>query len=111
MFAPSPGLRTFLIVVLSIAVVLMGLMSLWGIVSVTGGYNDRSNVLFWSVFVGLFILSASALVGVLRRSWWGRWVALAAGIALTFTCLLSVLGIPIIVAAARAPLRKPAPAI
>jgi hypothetical protein len=107
MFAPSPGLRVFLIVMLSIAVVLNGLMSLWGTVTVTGGYNDSGSILFWSIFVALFVLSATGLLGVLRRSRWGRWAALAAGIALTFTCLEAVLGIPIIVAAARAPLRKP----
>jgi len=53
------------------------------------------------------VLAVVALVGVGRRSSWARWVALAAGVAASMTCLGLVIGIPIIVAAARAPI-KPA---
>ena len=43
-----------------------------------------------------------------RRQRRARWVALADGIVISLTCLGLVLGIPIIVAAARAPLGRPA---
>jgi hypothetical protein len=99
-------LRVFLIVMLAVATLLTGLMGLWGAVSVTGGYHD--GIFLWLLFVALFVLSLVALIGVLRRSAWGRWVALAAGIAVCITCLGALIGIPIVVAAARAPLGKPA---
>jgi drug/metabolite transporter (DMT)-like permease len=98
----------FLIVMLSLAAVLSGLMSLFGTIAVTGGDTGAVSVSFWLLFIALFILSCGALVGVVRRSTWGRWVALAAGIAVCFTILGSVIGIPIIVAAARARTVTPA---
>ena len=108
---PSPGLRPFLIVVLVIDAVLFGLLSLFGTIGeyqlISEGQGDVSGVVLWLVFVIPFVLAVVALVAVLRRTSWARWVALAAGIAVTLTCLGSVVGIPIIVAASRAPLRRP----
>ena len=107
---PSPGLRPFLIVVLVIDAVLFGLLSLFGTIGeyqlISEGQGDVSGVVLWLVFVVPFVLAVVALVAVLRRTAWARWVALAAGIAVTLTCLGSVVGIPIIVAASRAPLRR-----
>ena len=102
-----PRLPVFLIVMLCIAAVLSGLMSLVGTIAVTGGDTGAVSMSFWLLFIALFILSSGALVGVVRRSTWGRWVALAAGIAVCFTILGSVIGIPIVVAAARARIGNP----
>ena len=104
---PSPGLRPFLIVFLVIQSVLFGLFTLAGVAAVVGGPTDAGSLVFLFVGAVLFALPAVALVGVFLRSAWARWVALASGIAVTLTCLGSVVGIPIIIAAARAPLGKP----
>ena len=107
---PSPGLRPFLIVTLAIDVVLFGLLSLFGTIGeyqlISEGQGDVGGLVLWLVFVIPFALAAVALVAVVMRTSWARWVALAAGIAVSLTCLGSVIGIPIIVAASRAPLRK-----
>lgn len=112
-WAPSPGLRTFLLVFLGIDAGLTGLMALFGtlgeIQNISQGEATASGIIFWLVFVALFGLAIVAIVGVARRSPWARWIALADGIVISLTCLGLVLGIPIIVAAARAPLGKPSP--
>ena len=105
---PSPGLRTFLIVVLAIDVAVTGLMSLFGVLGVAGGADEPSGAILLAVFLVLLALAVPALIGVIVRAAWARWVALAAGIAVCLTCLGLIIGIPIIVAAARAPLAKPA---
>src|SRR6059058_2498020 len=69
--------------------------------------RQRHHWLSAAVFLALFGLAILAIVGVARRSPWARWVALADGIVISVTCLGLVLGIPI-VAAARAPLGRPA---
>jgi len=110
-FAPSPGLRPFLMVALAIDSALTGLLALFGTIgeyqNFSDGQRDVGGVVLWLVFVVLFVLAVVALVGVGRRSSWARWVALAAGVAASLTCLGLVIGIPIIIAAARAPI-KPA---
>ena len=63
-----------------------------------------------AVFGLLFALSLAATIGVVRRSSWARWLAIATGIAVSLTCLGLVLGIPLLIAASRAPLRKEQPA-
>lgn len=112
-WAPSPGLRTFLLVFLGIDAGLTGLMALFGtlgeIQNISQGEATASGIIFWLVFVALFGLAIVAIVGVARRSPWARWIALADGIVISLTCLGLVLGIPIIVSAARAPLGKPSP--
>ncbi|TMG14229.1 MAG: hypothetical protein E6I06_01510 [Chloroflexi bacterium] len=115
-WAPSPGLRTFLLVFLGLDAGLTGLLSLFGTLGEIqnisqGATQDPSfatGIIFWLVFLALFGLAILAIVGVARRSPWARWVALADGIVISLTCLGLVLGIPIIVAAARAPLGRPA---
>jgi hypothetical protein len=104
---PSPGLRTFLIVFLAIDIAVTGLFSLFGLLAVAGGTDEPSGAIFWAVFLILLTLAVVGLVGVVARAVWARWVALAAGIAVSLTCLGLAIGIPIIVAAARAPLGKP----
>lgn len=105
---PSPGLRTFLIIVLTIDVAITGFMTLFGVLGIAGGADEPGGAILLSIFAVLLALAVIALVGVVIRSVWARWVALAAGIAVSLTCLGSIVGIPIIVAASRAPLGKPA---
>jgi hypothetical protein len=115
-WAPSPGLRTFLLVCLGLDAGLTGLLSVFGTLGevqnlsqgATQDPNFATGIIFWLVLVALFGLAILAIVGVARRSPWARWVALADGIVISLTCLGLVLGIPIIIAAARAPLGKPA---
>lgn len=103
-WAPSPGLRPFLVVVLVIDAVLTGLVTLGGTLAVIQGPDDSGTITLWLVFMALFALPVAALVGVILRTRWARWLALAAGVAISLTCVGLVVGIPIIVAAARAPL-------
>jgi hypothetical protein len=105
---PSPGLRTFLIVVLAIDVAVTGFMTIFGVLGVAGGADEPGGAILLSIFAVLVALAVVALVGVVMRAVWARWVALVAGIAVSLTCLGSIVGIPIIVAAARAPIREPA---
>lgn len=104
---PSPGLRLFLIVFLVLQALVFGLLTIAGIAAITSGSSDSGSIVFWVVVAALFVLPVAALVGVVMRASWARWVALASGIAVSLTCLGSVFGIPIIVAASRAPLGKP----
>jgi hypothetical protein len=118
--APSPGLRAFLLVVLVAASVIWGLFTVFGILGVSQNamqsstfssaqWNDfYGGLVFFGIIALLFAISLLATVGVFARASWARWAAIAAGIASCLTCLGLVLGIPILVAAARAPLaRKP----
>jgi len=115
--APSPGLRPFLIVMLVVGDVVSGLLALAGMLAgldylgVAGetGPVDPGAVALIFFFFGLFGLMLAATIGVVRRTPWGRWVAIAAGVAMCLTCLGSVIGIPIMVSAIRAPMAKPAP--
>lgn len=100
--APLPGLPIFLIVLLAIAAVITGLLTVFGTVGVAGGTINSGDVTLAAAFAVLFAASVVALVGVVTRAPWSRWAAILAGVAFTMTCLGSVLGIPIIVAAARA---------
>jgi hypothetical protein len=110
---PSPGLRPFLIVFLAIDAVLFGLLTIFGALGVSQNYStgqaDAGQLALLAAFGVPFVLAVVALVGVVRRTAWARWVALAAGIGVSLTCLGSVIGIPIIVAATRAPIRRTAP--
>jgi hypothetical protein len=107
---PSPGLRIFLIVVLVIATYLTGGFALFGLLGVAGGAHQSSDLLFFGAIVVLFAITAAALVGVAMQARWSRWAAIAAGIALSLTCLGLILGLPILIAASRAPdLRRQLP--
>ena len=114
---PSPGLRPFLLVVLVIADVVTGFFALFGLLALAQylgllGFTQESagagpgEYALIALFVLLFALTLSATIGVVRRSAWARVLALVAGVVLSFTCLGLVLGIPILVSAARAPLKR-----
>jgi hypothetical protein len=100
---PSPGLRIVLLTALAIAMLLTGLFSMFGVLGVAGGARSSGEIGLMAFFVVLFAVSTLALVGVAIRAAWSRWAAIAAGIAVSLTCLGLVLGIPIIITAARAP--------
>ena len=103
---PSPSLRIFLLVVLGIAGLITGLFSVFGILGVSSGADSPEDIFLLALFVILFAVSLLALVGVAIRAPWSRPVAIIAGIAVSLTCLGLVLGIPILIAAARADLRR-----
>lgn len=116
---PSPGLRPFLIVVLVVADVVTGLFAIFGLPALADYLGlagtdhtpgDAASYTLIAIFVVLFAVMLAATIGVVRRSGWARIVTFIAGGALTLTCLGSVLGIPIIVAAIRAPMKRPQPA-
>jgi hypothetical protein len=116
--APSPGLRPFLIVFLIISDVLTGLLAIAGLLALldylgvvpsSGPAADAADYSLIGFFFVLFALTLASTIGVVRRSRWARAVTIAAGLALCLTCLGVVLGIPIIVAGARAPMTKTAP--
>lgn len=107
--APAPGLRIFLLVVLIVTAVLTGLFTLVGVLGTIGAPTDTSGDAVLLVIALLFALSLAATIGVARRSRWARIAAIVTGVAVSLTCLGAVLGIPILVAAARAPLARSAP--
>ncbi len=112
---PSPGLRSFLLVMLLIASLIWGLLTVFGILGESQNFNGaqwndfHSGLVFFGIIAVLFLISLIATIGVFARTSWARWAAIAAGIASCLTCLGLVIGIPILVAAARAPglARKP----
>jgi hypothetical protein len=106
---PSPGLRIFLLLVLGIAGFLTGGLSLFGVLGVGGGANSSGDIVFFGAIVLLFALVLLALAGVAIRARWARLAAIIAGIAISLTCVGLILGIPILVAAARAPDLSPSP--
>ncbi len=116
--AASPGLRPFLIVMLAIGDVVSSLLALAGLLAgldylgVFGNHDpaDPGAVALIVFFVVLDALMLAATVGVVRRTAWARWVAIAAGLVMCLTCLGCVIGIPIMVSAIRAPITRPAPA-
>ncbi|MDQ6720635.1 MAG: hypothetical protein M3003_07560 [Candidatus Dormibacteraeota bacterium] len=100
---PSPGLRIFLLLVLGIAGFLTGGLTLFGVLGVAGGANSSGDIVFFGAIVLLFAIVLLALVGVAIRARWARLAAIIAGIAISLTCIGLILGIPILIAAARAP--------
>jgi uncharacterized membrane protein len=106
LFKPSPGLRTFLLVLLGVVALVTGLFSAFGLAAVRGGDNGGDSVLLLALFALLFGLCALAFVGVVIRATWSRSVAIITGVAISLTCIGLVLGIPILIAASRADLRK-----
>ena len=60
-----------------------------------------------AVFELLFLITLAATIGVALRTAWARVMAIVAGVAISLTCLGMVLGIPILIAASRAPIRRP----
>jgi hypothetical protein len=107
---PTPGLRIVLIVALSIAALMTGFLSFGGAVGVSSGASTPGDIGFLVVVLIMFAVTLLALVGSLIRARWARWAAIVAGIAITLTCIGALVGIPILVTAARAPdlTKKPA---
>jgi hypothetical protein len=107
--SPSPGLRLFLLVMLVIASVIWGLLTVFGILGESQNFSSAqkndfySGLVFFGIIAVLFLVSLTATIGVFARTSWARWAAIAAGIASSLTCLGLIIGIPILVAAARAP--------
>jgi MFS-type transporter involved in bile tolerance (Atg22 family) len=99
----------FLLVVLIVTAVITGLFTLFGLFGVAGGATETASIVLLLVFVVLFALSVAATIGVAMRSRWARIVVIATGVAVSLTCLGLVLGIPILVASARAPLTRSSP--
>jgi uncharacterized protein (DUF697 family) len=83
---PSPGLRIVLIVSLSLAALITGLLSLvaiFGTVSDSNsGISISGEIVFLVISLILLVVTVVALVGSVIRARWSRWVAIAAGIAL-----------------------------
>src|SRR5258708_4269849 len=118
LLAPSPGLRAFLLVVLVIASVIWGLLTVFGILGESqnfssGQWNDfHSGLVFFGIIAVLFLISLIATVGVFARTSWARWAAIPAGLAVCFAGLGLILRIPIPLAAApppRLPTNPPTP--
>jgi hypothetical protein len=89
---------------------LFGLAALADYLGVIGSDQtpgDPGAFVLIGVFVALFGLMVAATVGVARRTRWARVMAIVAGAAISLTCLGLVLGIPILIAASRAPIRPP----
>ena len=107
---PSPGLRIVLIVALSLSALMTGLLSFGGVVGVGSGASSSGDIVFLVVVLAMFAVTVLALVGSVIRARWARWASIVAGIAITLTCIGALVGIPILVTAARAPdlTKKPA---
>jgi len=100
---PSPGLRIVLLVALIIESLLFAVVAFAGVASVAGGETGAGNVALVAVVVLIFVLAVAATIGVAIRAPWSRVVAILAGIGISVTCVGLVIGIPILITAARAP--------
>ena len=100
---PSPGLRIVLLIALVFESLLFGLVSLGGVSSVVQGETNAGNVALVAVVVVASVVAVAATIGVAVRAPWSRVVALIAGVAISLTCVGLVIGIPILITAARAP--------
>ena len=100
---PSPGLRIVLLVALIIESLLFAVLGLAGVASLTGGETGAGNLALVAVVVLVFVLAVTETIGVAIRAPWSRVVAILAGIGVSVTCVGLVIGIPILVTAARAP--------
>ena len=100
---PSPGLRILLLVVLGIGGLLFGLVFLAGVAALTSGSDTTRDFVLFGFVTAIFASQALAFVAVAVRARWSRWAAIVAGVAISLSCVGLILGIPILVAAARAP--------
>ena len=100
---PSPGLRIVLLVALGLDVGLTGLLML--IFLIAAAQPERTGVepILAFAFAALFGMAVAALIGVAIRASWSRWLALASGILISWTVAGLLVGVPIVVCAARAP--------
>lgn len=100
---PSPGLRIVLIIALSLEALLTGFLSFVFLITVLQQGGDAISYILGFSFLAIFVISGLALLGVSLRTAWSRWAAIAAGILISWTCIGAVIGIPVLVTAARAP--------
>jgi hypothetical protein len=100
---PSPGLRIVLLVALVLDVGLTGLLTLIFLTAALQTERTAVDFILTFAFAALFGLAVAALIGVAIRAVWSRWLALASGILISFTVVGLLLGLPIMVTAARAP--------
>jgi hypothetical protein len=112
---PSPGLRTFLLLVLGIAAVVtsalgaLGTFALADYAGMAGPYDGAPIEMLDYVLIGYFWLAAGATLAAtagvaVRGGTVARVVTIVAGVILSVSCVGSVLGIPMLVAAIRAPM-------
>jgi len=103
--APSTGMRTFLLIMLALSTVFTGLLTLFGLIGESSPTNESgtTGVVLFIAFLVMFAVSAIALIGVANRASWSKVAAFAAGVVVSLTCIGVLLGIPIMVAAARTP--------
>ena len=102
--AVSSGLRILLLIALGLEVPLTGVFTVVLLGSAIGGYQENPELAYTLGVASAFMfgLSVVAIVGVVLRTSWSRWVAIASGLLICWTVVGLVLGIPIVVAAARA---------
>jgi hypothetical protein len=103
--APSTGMRTLLLIMLALSTVFTGLLTLFGLIGETSPTNDAgtTGVVLFTAFLIMFAVSAIALIGVANRASWSQVAAFGAGIVVSLSCIGLLLGIPIMIAAARTP--------
>jgi len=104
---PAPGLRILLIVVLIVVALITGLFTFAGTVAIIGGSRTVTDFALWSLFGLEFLTAVVAIVGVFMRARWAQAASIAAAVMISLSCLGLVFGIPILIAALRAPLAKP----
>ncbi len=98
---PSPGMRIVLIVFLALEVLLAGLVAtVFTFAAAGGGQNLLGYGLGFFVWL-TFIVSLIALVGVSIRALWSHWMAIAAGMLMSWWIVGAFIGIPVLVCAAR----------
>jgi hypothetical protein len=100
---PSPGLRIVLLIALVMDVGLTGTLTLIFLTTALQTERTAIDFILAFAFAALFGLAVAALVGVAIRAVWSRWLALASGILISFTVVGLLVGLPILVTAARAP--------
>jgi hypothetical protein len=100
---PSPGLRIVLLVALALDVGLTGLLMLTFLIAFAQPEGTAVETILAFAFAALFGMAVAALIGVAIRASWSRWLALASGILISWTVAGLLLGVPIVVCAARAP--------
>lgn len=100
---PSPGLRIVLVIFLVLELLAAGLFAVvFAFAAVSGGQDLLSYGLGLYVLL-TFVVSGAALVAVVLRAQWSRWMAIAAGILICWWVVGALIGLPILVLAARAP--------
>jgi hypothetical protein len=100
---PSPGLRIVLLVALGLDVGLTGLLMLIFLIAAVQPERTGVEPILAFAFTALFVMAVAALIGVAIRASWSRWLALASGILISWTVAGLLVGVPIVVCAARAP--------